>query len=98
MIAQTEDATKALITDEAWSAIQGAYDLQVHVAPDVIERRTDDIDLATDFLRSSLRGFVLKSHYVPTAERARVVRAIPGIEAWRHCSEPQHWWFESSGS
>ena len=70
------------LTDQAWEAIQGAYDLQVHVAPDVIPRRTDDIDLAKDFLAHGLRGFVLKSHYIPTAERAKVVtRAVLGIEA-----------------
>jgi len=71
------------ISTTAWKAIEGAYDLQVHVAPDVIERRTDDIDLARDFLDRGLAGFVLKSHYVPTAERAQVVRrAVPGIEAY----------------
>ena len=70
-------------TSEAWKAIEGAYDLQVHVAPDVIERRTDDLDLARDFLDHGLKGFVLKSHYVPTAERAKVVtRAVPGIAAY----------------
>lgn len=70
-------------TVEAWSAIEGAYDLQTHVAPDVIERRTDDVDLARDFLEHGLRGFVLKSHYLPTAERAKVVRrAVPGIDAY----------------
>lgn len=71
------------VSDEAWEAIQGAYDLQVHVAPDVIERRTDDLDLAQDFLARGLKGFVLKSHYIPTAERAQVVtKAVPGIAAY----------------
>jgi hypothetical protein len=28
------------ISASAWEAIRGAYDLQVHVAPDVIARRT----------------------------------------------------------
>jgi hypothetical protein len=71
------------VTDLAWEAIQGAYDLQVHVAPDVIPRRTDDVELAKDFLAHGLRGFVLKSHYLPTAERAKVVaRAVPGIESY----------------
>ena len=50
-------------TDAAWKAIEAAYDLQVHVAPDVIERRTDDIDLARDFLSRGLKGFVLKSPF-----------------------------------
>ncbi|MBP6819964.1 MAG: cytosolic protein [Acidobacteria bacterium] len=71
------------ISDAAWEAIQGAYDLQVHVAPDVIERRIDDLDLAKEFLAHGLKGFVLKSHYIPTAERASVVsKAVPGIEAY----------------
>ncbi len=70
-------------SSEAWKAIEGGYDLQVHVAPDVIERRTDDIDLALDFIERGLKGFVLKSHYVPTAERAKVLtRAVPGIAAY----------------
>ena len=70
-------------TDAAWKALEGAFDLQVHVAPDVIERRTDDLDFSRDFLKRGLEGFVLKSHYVPTAERAQVVaRAVPGIAAY----------------
>lgn len=80
---QTPGPLAGSVSDAAWEAIQGAYDLQVHVAPDVIARRTDDLDLARDFLARGLRGFVLKSHYVPTAERAKVVsRAVPGIEAY----------------
>jgi Family of unknown function (DUF6282) len=71
------------VSDVAWEALQGAYDLQVHVAPDVIERRIDDLDLAREFLARGLRGFVLKSHYFQTAERASVVsRAVPGISAY----------------
>jgi Family of unknown function (DUF6282) len=76
-------ATRASITDEAWASIAGAYDLHVHVAPDVIARRIDDIDLAHEFLSRGLKGFILKSHYVPTAERAKVVtKAVPGISAF----------------
>ena len=83
MNSQTSTDLAASISDAAWQSIQGAYDLQVHVAPDVIERRTDDIDLARDFLARGLRGFVLKSHYIPTAERAKVVaRAVPGIASY----------------
>ena len=30
-----------------------------------------------------MKGFVLKSHYIPTAERAKVVtKAVPGIQAF----------------
>jgi hypothetical protein len=71
------------VSEAAWEAIRGAYDLQVHVAPDVIERRIDDVDLAKEFLAHGLNGFVLKSHYIPTAERAKVVaRAVPGIKSY----------------
>ncbi len=70
------------LSSEAWESLQGAYDLQVHVAPDVIARRIDDLDLAKEFLAKGLKGFVLKSHYFPTAERAAVVtKAVPGIHA-----------------
>ncbi len=62
--------------------VTGAYDTHVHVAPDVMTRRIDDVTLAARFLGVGLAGFVLKSHYVPTAERAAVVRAaVPGIAA-----------------
>ena len=75
--------TATAVSAAAWQALQGAYDLQVHVAPDVIERRIDDLDLAKEFLAHGLKGFVLKSHYFPTAERAKVVtKAVPGIHAY----------------
>ena len=83
MTTQVVSAKSAAPTDLAWEAIRGAYDLQVHVAPDVIERRIDDVGLAHEFLARGLKGFVLKSHYFPTAERAQVVsRAVPGIQAY----------------
>jgi len=73
----------AFVSEAAWGALQGAYDLQVHVAPDVIARRIDDLDLAKEFLERGLAGFVLKSHYFPTAERAQVVsKAVPSIRAY----------------
>ena len=67
------------VSDRAWKALAGAYDLQVHVAPDVIARRIDDIDCAKEFLARGMSGFVLKSHYIQTGERAQVVtKAVPG--------------------
>jgi len=78
-----ENASAHHVSAEAWDAIRGGYDLQVHVAPDVIGRRIDDIDLAKEFLAHGLRGFVLKSHYIQTGERAKVVsKAVPGISAF----------------
>lgn len=70
-------------SEQAWKAIRGGYDLHVHVAPDVIGRRIDDIDLAHEFLKAGLKGFILKSHYTQTGERAKVVtKAVPGIQAF----------------
>lgn len=75
--ASTEEVIR--VSDAAWKALEGAYDLQVHVGPDVIARRIDDIDCAREFLARSMKGFVLKSHYIQTGERAQVVtKAVPG--------------------
>ncbi|MGH3246933.1 MAG: DUF6282 family protein [Trebonia sp.] len=61
--------------------VAAAYDLHVHVAPDVIGRRIDDFTLAGRFRDEGMAGFVLKSHYAPTAERAAVVRkVVPGTD------------------
>jgi hypothetical protein len=66
---------------DARELVRGGVDLHLHIAPDVIERRIDDVSLARRFEEVGLAGFVLKSHYVPTAERAAVVRGVvPGIE------------------
>jgi hypothetical protein len=62
--------------------VRGGYDLHVHVEPDLAKRRIDDLALARRFAELGLAGFVLKSHYAPTAERAAVVRAaVPGVDA-----------------
>src|SRR5947208_3743782 len=71
------------LSDRAWKTLEGAYDLQIHVGPDVIARRIDDIDCAKEFLARGMKGFVLKSHYIQTGERAQVVRkAGPGSQAF----------------
>ncbi|GAA0479406.1 hypothetical protein Aca07nite_86730 [Actinoplanes capillaceus] len=65
----------------ARALVAGAYDTHVHVAPDVMDRRIDDLDLARRCREVGLAGFILKSHYVTTAERAAVVRkAVPGVD------------------
>jgi hypothetical protein len=67
--------------ERALVLVQGGWDLHVHVEPDILPRRTDDLTLARRFQKMGLKGFLLKSHYAPTAERAQVVRkAVPGVE------------------
>src|SRR6202451_2239573 len=61
--------------------LRGAYDTHVHVAPDVVERKIDDISLARALGELGMDGVQLKSHYTSTAERAAVVRAaVPGVQ------------------
>ena len=83
MTPETPTAEATPVSDRAWKALEGAYDLQIHVGPDVIARRIDDIDCAKEFLAHGLKGFVLKSHYIQTGERAQVVtKAVPGSKVF----------------
>ena len=66
-------------TDRARALVEGAYDLHVHIDPDVIPRRIDDVTLAGRFAEVGLAGFALKSHYTSTAERATVVSGISDV-------------------
>ena len=79
MVTQAQVEQRIQVSDAAWKTLEGAYDLQVHLGPDVIARRIDDIDCAREFLAHGMKGFVLKSHYIQTGERAQVVaKAVPG--------------------
>lgn len=63
--------------------VRGGYDLHIHIAPDVMQRRITDLELAQRFRDVGLAGFALKSHYLPTAERAAVVTAaVPGVRVF----------------
>src|ERR1700728_452248 len=67
-------------SEHARGLVRGAYDMHVHVAPDVVERRISDVALAERCRTLGLGGFQLKSHYSSTAERARSVsEAVPGV-------------------
>ncbi len=69
-------------SERAVALVRGAYDLHVHSAPDVLPRRADDLEVARAFARRGLAGFVLKSHYSPTAGRAWLVRhMVPEVDA-----------------
>lgn len=70
------------VTPELRELVRGGFDIHIHIAPDTVERRIDDVSLARRFEEVGLVGFILKSHYNSTAERAAVVRGVvPGIEA-----------------
>jgi hypothetical protein len=56
--------------------VRGAYDLHVHTGPDLLPRSASDLELAYRCREYGLAGFVIKSHYVPSAPRAALVRSL----------------------
>ena len=81
MARSASPGTPVAPSETARSLVARAYDLHVHVSPDLIPRRIDDLTLAGRFEAVGLAGFVLKSHYQVTAERAAVVAgAVPGVD------------------
>jgi hypothetical protein len=63
--------------------LEGAFDTHIHSAPDVLPRKFNDIELARRFKARRLAGFVLKSHYICTADRATLVNEIvPEVQAF----------------
>jgi Family of unknown function (DUF6282) len=70
------------VSQRARELLRGAFDTHIHIAPDTVPRKTDDITLAHRFLELGMAGFTMKSHYNSTAERASTVNAaVPGIHA-----------------
>ena len=62
--------------------VRGAYDLHVHTGPDLVPRSASDLELAYRCREYGLAGFVIKSHYVPSAPRAALVRSlVPEVHA-----------------
>src|SRR6266581_7177104 len=72
----TDKASHAEPSDRACELVRGAYDLHVHTGPDLLPRSASDLDLAYRCRERGLAGFVIKSHYVPSAPRAALVRLL----------------------
>src|SRR5438874_10094579 len=69
--------------DTARGLLAGAFDMHVHSGPDVLPRKFDDVKLAERTRDSGMGGFVLKSHYVCTADRANLIRELfPDVKAY----------------
>jgi hypothetical protein len=58
------------------SLIDGAYDLHVHSAPDVLPRKMDDLEMAQRIINAGMKGYAIKSHYFVTSERAELVHKL----------------------
>ena len=68
------------MNDQELNLLEAAYDLHVHSFPDLMSRTINDFELADKARAAGMAGFVLKSHYFPTTERAWLVQeATPGI-------------------
>ena len=64
--------------------LKGIVDLHVHCNPDSAPpRRTDIFEIAGLFRKEGIRAYVIKSHFLPTAQLAYAVnKAIPEVQAF----------------
>ncbi len=63
--------------------VRGAWDMHIHSGPDVMPRKFDDIELAQHAMEVGMAGFVMKSHFVGTADRATLIRRMfPQVQAF----------------
>ena len=56
--------------------LTGIIDLHIHSAPDIRQRKLDDLQLMEAAVERGVRAIVIKSHMVPTADRATLVNKI----------------------
>lgn len=56
--------------------LEGIIDLHIHSAPDVRQRKLDDLQLMEAAVARGVRAIVIKSHHVPTVDRATLVNRI----------------------
>jgi len=68
---------------EVKDLIRDGIDMHLHSAPDLLPRKANDIEFAKMAKEYGMSGFVIKSHYTPTAERASLVRySVEGFKAY----------------
>ncbi len=65
--------------DPSLERLAGAIDLHIHAAPDILPRKLDDLALARQALEAGMRTIALKSHFEPTAGRARLATDATGM-------------------
>ncbi len=69
--------------DSARELIKGGYDLHIHSAPDIMPRKGNDLDFARRAAEAGMAGILIKSHFVPTADRASLVNeVVPGTRTY----------------
>ena len=56
--------------------LDGVIDMHIHSAPDIRERKMNDLELMEAAIDNGVRAIVIKSHNVPTMDRATLVNMI----------------------
>lgn len=56
--------------------LTGIIDMHIHSAPDIRQRKLDDLQLMEAAVERGVRAIVIKSHMVPTVDRATLVNKI----------------------
>lgn len=56
--------------------LNGIIDLHIHTAPDVRERKMNDIEIMEAAVKNGVRAVVIKSHVMPTVGRAEIVNLV----------------------
>ena len=62
-------------------SLEGFIDIHIHTAPDIRERKLDDLQIAQLSAKEKMRAIVLKSHITLTADRAAIAnKVVEGIQ------------------
>lgn len=56
--------------------LKGIIDMHIHSAPDIRQRKLDDIEIMEAAVERGVRAVVIKSHMVPTADRATLINRM----------------------
>lgn len=71
--------------------LQGAYDLHTHTNPSHFPRSLDDFQMLREAGEAGMAGVLLKSHYEPTAARAKVANLYSGSTAKAYGGVALNW-------
>jgi len=56
--------------------LKGIIDLHYHSGPDVKPRKLNDLELMEQGVKLDARAVVVKTHFVPTADRAMLINRV----------------------
>lgn len=65
-----------MLLEKSIQLLEGACDIHIHGGPDVVQRRQEITDIASDAKEHGMAALVFKDHYSSTADRARIARKI----------------------